>query len=47
MVRYACGRPKWVALDERSKVSFTFGAYIKGLTFLTSIMIATLTVIEK
>ena len=27
--RYVCVRPKCVALDERSKVSLTFCAYIK------------------
>ena len=46
MFRYKSGRPKWVALDERSKVRLTFGAYVKtsvslGLKFLASIMIST------
>ena len=29
MLRYVCGSSKKVALDERSKLSLTFGAYIK------------------
>ena len=34
MFIYVCGCPKWVALDERSKVSLTFGAYIKPVFLL-------------
>ena len=47
---YVYGSPKWVALDERSKFSLIFSTYINvslGWTILASIMISTLTVIEK
>ena len=40
MLRLVCGSLKGVALGERPKVSLTFGAYIKPLTFLASIMIS-------
>ena len=52
MFWYVCGSPKWVALDEKSKVSLTFGTYTKPCLIrfnisLTSIMILALTVIVK
>ena len=35
MFRYVCGSPKWLALDERSKVSLTFDAYIKPVSHIS------------
>ena len=29
MFRYVCGSPNWGVFDERSKVSLTYGTYIK------------------
>ena len=33
MFRYVCDSPKGAALGERSKVSFTFGSYIKAVRY--------------